>query len=110
MSLSTSIDEKLASVQQQQENEGLQAEIRDLKEKLETLMIKRSEDKAKMKEMEKLRIQLQQVGPISGVFVKTTLAQVWQFTEAVCPYRSSSAFTVVSLLPARSFTVPVASS
>ena len=77
VSLSTSIDEKLASVQQQQENEGLQAEIRDLKEKLETLMIKRSEDKTKMKEMEKLRIQLQQVGRISGVFVKTTLAKVW---------------------------------
>ena len=61
VSLSTSIDEKLASVQRQQENEGLQAEIRDLKEKLETVMIRRSEDKAKMKEMEKMKIQLQQV-------------------------------------------------
>nr|KAG5688665.1 hypothetical protein BaRGS_033803 [Batillaria attramentaria] len=43
-----------------QENEGLQAEIKDLKEKLETLMLRRSEDKTKLKEMEKMKIQLQQ--------------------------------------------------
>ncbi|XP_076460999.1 dynactin subunit 1-like isoform X2 [Babylonia areolata] len=60
-SLSTSIDEKLAAVQQQQVNEGLQAEIKDLKEKLETLMMRRTEDKAKLKEMEKMKIQLQQL-------------------------------------------------
>ncbi|KAK7469789.1 hypothetical protein BaRGS_00036216 [Batillaria attramentaria] len=60
-SLSTSIDEKLAAVQQMQENEGLQAEIKDLKEKLETLMLRRSEDKTKLKEMEKMKIQLQQL-------------------------------------------------
>lgn len=59
--LSTSIDEKLAAVQNQQEREGLQAEVRDLKEKLETLMLRRTEDKAKLKEADKLRIQLQQV-------------------------------------------------
>ncbi|XP_025093203.1 dynactin subunit 1-like isoform X2 [Pomacea canaliculata] len=59
--LSTSIDEKLAAVQNQQEREGLQAEVRDLKEKLETLMLRRTEDKAKLKEADKLRIQLQQL-------------------------------------------------
>ncbi|KAK7109531.1 dynactin subunit 1-like isoform X4 [Littorina saxatilis] len=61
VSLPMSIDEKLAAVQQQQENDGLQAEIKDLKEKLETLMMKRTEDKAKLKEMEKMKIQLQQL-------------------------------------------------
>ncbi|KAL8613299.1 hypothetical protein ACOMHN_052539 [Nucella lapillus] len=60
-SLSTSIDDKLAAVHQQQENEGLQAEIKDLKEKLETLMMKRAEDKARLKETEKMKIQLQQL-------------------------------------------------
>ncbi|XP_076437452.1 dynactin subunit 1-like isoform X2 [Babylonia areolata] len=61
VSLSTSIDAKLEAVQKQQENEGLQAEIRDLKEKLETVMMRRSDDKAKLKEMEKMKIQLQQL-------------------------------------------------
>jgi dynactin 1 len=65
ISTSMSIDEKLAAVQQQQENEGLQAEIKDLKEKLETLMMKRQEDKTKLKEMEKLKIQIEHVSSYS---------------------------------------------
>ncbi|RUS81403.1 hypothetical protein EGW08_010841 [Elysia chlorotica] len=56
-----SIDERLANVQQQQEIEGLQVEVKDLNEKLETLKIKRNEDKAKLKEFEKTKIQLQQL-------------------------------------------------
>lgn len=54
-------EDKLSSLQQLQEMEGLRAEIRDLNEKLETLKIKRAEDKVKLKEFEKAKIQLQQV-------------------------------------------------
>lgn len=35
--------------------------MRDLEEKLETLRLKRAEDKAKLKELEKYKIQLEQV-------------------------------------------------
>lgn len=35
--------------------------MKDLEEKLETLRMKRSEDKAKLKEMEKHKIQLEQL-------------------------------------------------
>ena len=59
--LSTSVDSQLTNLQQQQEIEGLKAEIKDLNEKLETLKIKRAEDKGKLKEFEKTKIQLQQV-------------------------------------------------
>lgn len=54
-------EDKFSSVQQLQEMEGLHAEIRDLNEKLETLKIKRAEDKVKLKEFEKAKIQLQQL-------------------------------------------------
>ncbi|XP_062852078.1 dynactin subunit 1 isoform X2 [Trichomycterus rosablanca] len=43
------------------EEEALQAQVKDLEEKLETLRIKRAEDKAKLKEMEKYKIQLEQL-------------------------------------------------
>ena len=59
--LSTSVDSQLTNLQQQQEIEGLKAEIVDLNEKLDTLKIKRAEDKGKLKESEKMKIQLQQV-------------------------------------------------
>ncbi|XP_062605399.1 LOW QUALITY PROTEIN: dynactin subunit 1-like [Saccostrea cucullata] len=52
---------EMSSLQQQQEMEGLKAEIKDLNEKLDTLKIKRAEDKAKLKEFEKAKIQLQQL-------------------------------------------------
>ena len=51
----------MEALQQQQENDNLKAEVRDLEEKLETLRLKRGEDKAKLKEAEKVKIQLQQV-------------------------------------------------
>lgn len=57
----SSIDERLTNLQQQQEIEGLKVEVKDLNEKLETLKIKRNEDKIKLKEFEKTKIQLQQV-------------------------------------------------
>lgn len=39
----------------------MRSQVRDLEEKLETLKIKRNEDKAKLKELEKYKIQLEQV-------------------------------------------------
>lgn len=43
--------------------------IVDLEEKLETLKSKRQEDKAKMKELEKTRMQLEQVSYMYIVYV-----------------------------------------
>lgn len=56
----------MTNLQQQQEIEGLKAEVKDLNEKLETLKIKRADDKTKLKEFEKVKIQLQQVGGQDG--------------------------------------------
>lgn len=44
-----------------QEEESLRAQVKDLEEKLETLRMKRSEDKVKLKEMEKHKIQMEQL-------------------------------------------------
>ncbi|XP_074547752.1 dynactin subunit 1 isoform X2 [Halichoeres trimaculatus] len=43
------------------EEEALRAQLKDLEEKLETLKMKRTEDKAKLKELEKHKIQLEQL-------------------------------------------------
>ncbi|XP_028657334.1 dynactin subunit 1 isoform X2 [Erpetoichthys calabaricus] len=43
------------------EEETLRSQVKDLEEKLETLKMKRSEDKAKLKELEKYKIQLEQL-------------------------------------------------
>ncbi|XP_056619843.1 dynactin subunit 1a isoform X4 [Triplophysa dalaica] len=43
------------------EEESLRAQVKDLEEKLETLRMKRSEDKVKLKEMEKHKIQMEQL-------------------------------------------------
>ncbi|XP_009305477.1 dynactin subunit 1 isoform X5 [Danio rerio] len=43
------------------EEESLRALVKDLEEKLETLKMKRTEDKAKLKELEKHKIQLEQL-------------------------------------------------
>ncbi|KAK6174365.1 hypothetical protein SNE40_017658 [Patella caerulea] len=59
--LEKSDDDPLTNLQQTQEIEGLKAEIKDLNEKLETLKIKRGEDRAKLKDADKLKIQLQQL-------------------------------------------------
>ena len=58
---STAISSQLDSLQQQQEMDGLRAEVKDLQEKLETLKIKRSQDATKLRDLEKVKIQLQQV-------------------------------------------------
>ncbi|XP_034757050.1 dynactin subunit 1-like isoform X7 [Etheostoma cragini] len=43
------------------EEESMRAQVKDLEEKLETLKMKRTEDKAKLKELEKYKIQLEQL-------------------------------------------------
>ncbi|XP_061649789.1 dynactin subunit 1 isoform X4 [Phyllopteryx taeniolatus] len=43
------------------EEEALRTQVKDLEEKLETLKVKRTEDKAKVKELEKYKIQLEQL-------------------------------------------------
>lgn len=53
------MEDKVAVMQAEQENAGLKAEIRDLNEKLETLKLKRTDDKTKLKEFEKLKIEMQ---------------------------------------------------
>uniref|UniRef100_A0AAR5PMJ9 Dynactin subunit 1 n=1 Tax=Dendroctonus ponderosae TaxID=77166 RepID=A0AAR5PMJ9_DENPD len=57
----TSIDEKLSQLQLQQELENNQKQMQELNEKIETLKIKRQEDKQKLKDYDKLKIQLEQL-------------------------------------------------
>lgn len=56
-----SVEEKLNNLQYQQELENRNQQVKDLSEKLETLKIKRQEDKEKMKDHDKLKIQLDQL-------------------------------------------------
>ncbi|CAH2062374.1 unnamed protein product, partial [Iphiclides podalirius] len=58
--VATSAEDKLANLQAQQEITNLKAEVEDLKEKLETLKVRRSEDREKIRELERLRLQLDQ--------------------------------------------------
>ncbi|XP_021378666.1 dynactin subunit 1-like isoform X2 [Mizuhopecten yessoensis] len=57
----SSLEVKMTNLQQSQEIEGLNAEIKDLNEKLETLKIKRAEDKGKLKDFERAKLQMQQL-------------------------------------------------
>ena len=55
------MEEKVAHLQKQQELNAAKEESDDLKEKLETLKIKRAKDLEKLKEFEKMRIQYDQL-------------------------------------------------
>ncbi|KAJ8938699.1 hypothetical protein NQ318_007987 [Aromia moschata] len=57
----TSVEEKINNIQMQQELENRSHQIRDLSEKLETLKLKRQDDKEKLKDYDKLKIQLEQL-------------------------------------------------
>lgn len=48
-------------VQSQQENEDLKSKVTDLQEKLETLKIRRAEDREKLKEFDKMKTQFEQL-------------------------------------------------
>ncbi|XP_053623105.1 dynactin subunit 1 isoform X2 [Plodia interpunctella] len=54
------VEDKLANLQAQQEITSLKSEVEDLKEKLETLKVRRAEDREKLRELERLRLQLEQ--------------------------------------------------
>ncbi|XP_069184920.1 dynactin subunit 1 isoform X11 [Procambarus clarkii] len=55
------LEDRVATLQMQQEMENLRGEIRDLNEKLETLRVKRAQDKEKLKEGEKIKLQYEQL-------------------------------------------------
>lgn len=55
------LEDKAQLIQNQQEMENLRGEIRDLNEKLETLRVKRAMDKDKLKEGEKMKLQIEQL-------------------------------------------------
>lgn len=59
--MSASITSQMMTLENEQEMANMKDEVRDLEEKLETLRLKRAEDKNKMKEFEKMKIQLQQL-------------------------------------------------
>nr|XP_022907890.1 dynactin subunit 1 isoform X2 [Onthophagus taurus] len=57
----TSVEEKLSNLQLQQELDNRNQQIKDLNEKLDTLKVKRQEDKERFKDFDKLKIQLEQL-------------------------------------------------
>lgn len=58
---SLSAEEKLLSMQLQQENEDLRGQVRDLSEKLETIKQRRAEDKEFIRELEKIKTPYEQL-------------------------------------------------
>ncbi|KAG5677570.1 hypothetical protein PVAND_007319 [Polypedilum vanderplanki] len=62
----TSNEDKIHALQLQQENEDLKNQVRDLSEKLETLKIRRSEDKERMREYDKMKTQFDQLQEFKG--------------------------------------------
>lgn len=54
----TSVEEKISNMQMQQELENRIQLIKDLSEKLESLKMRRQEDKEKLKDYDKLKIQV----------------------------------------------------
>ncbi|XP_057330614.1 dynactin subunit 1 isoform X2 [Microplitis mediator] len=58
---SNTVEEKLSHLQLVQENDNLKAQVNDLNEKVETLRVKRMQDKEKMKEFEKTKLQVEQL-------------------------------------------------
>lgn len=59
--LQNTVDEKLTHLQLLQENDNLKAQVNDLNEKVETLRVKRMQDKERMKEFEKTKLQFEQL-------------------------------------------------
>lgn len=56
-----SVEEKLSALQLQQENDDLRNQVRDLTEKLETLKLRRAEDKERFREFDKMQTQFEQM-------------------------------------------------
>lgn len=56
-----SVEDKLNTLQLQQENDDLRNQIKDLTEKLETLKQRRTEDKERLREFDKMKTQFEQL-------------------------------------------------
>jgi dynactin 1 len=56
-----SAEDKLHNLQLQNENDDLKKQVQDLTEKLETIKIRRSEDKERMREFDKMKTQYEQL-------------------------------------------------
>lgn len=56
-----SVEEKLSALQLQQENDDLRNQVRDLTEKLDTLRLRRAEDKERFREFDKMQTQFEQM-------------------------------------------------
>lgn len=56
---SSATEDKIYSLQVQQENEELKNQVRDLTEKLETLKVRRAEDKERLRESDKFKTQIE---------------------------------------------------
>ncbi|XP_030841615.1 dynactin subunit 1 isoform X2 [Strongylocentrotus purpuratus] len=65
-----------------EEAEFLKMEVKDLQEKLETLKMKRAEDRAKLKEGEKMRIQLQQLQEFKSKMIEAKVDLERQLQDA----------------------------
>lgn len=61
-----SVEDKLNVLQLQQENEDLRNQIKDLGEKLETLKQRRTEDKERLREFDKMKTQFEQLQEFKG--------------------------------------------
>ncbi|XP_069679025.1 dynactin subunit 1 isoform X4 [Periplaneta americana] len=60
-SASSAVEERLSNLQYQQEIENLKSEVKDLQEKIETLKVKRTQDKEKLKDFDKMKLQFEQL-------------------------------------------------
>ncbi|CAG9789716.1 unnamed protein product [Diatraea saccharalis] len=67
----TSVEDKLANMQAQQEITQLKSEVEDLKEKLETLRVRRAEDREKLRELERVRLQLDQANEFKAKIMES---------------------------------------
>ncbi|KAJ8703758.1 hypothetical protein PYW07_013052 [Mythimna separata] len=68
---SNSMEDKIANIQAQQEIVTLKAEVEDLKEKLETLKVRRAEDREKLRELERVRLQLDQANEFKAKIMES---------------------------------------
>ncbi|CAH2101392.1 unnamed protein product [Euphydryas editha] len=68
---STAVEDKLANIQAQQEITALKSEVEDLKEKLETLKVRRAEDREKLRELERVRLQLDQANEFKSKIMES---------------------------------------
>lgn len=57
----TSTEDKIHTLQLQQENDELKTQVRDLSEKLETLKIRRADDKERLRDFDKMKTQFDQL-------------------------------------------------